>query len=56
VIGEPSPWLVASGRFAEKLPPMFNMRLTFVALEEFMERALKNRSVAEACNYLYDKY
>ena len=56
VIGEPSPWLVASGRFAEKLPGMFNMKLTNIHMDEFLGIALKNRSVIEALEKVISKY
>lgn len=55
VIGEPSPWLVASGRFAEKLPSMFNMRLTNIKIEDFVSRATAS-SVQSALDFLVDHH
>ena len=56
VIGEPSPWLVASGRFAEKLPAMFNMKLLNIHMDEFLQACGKDKNVFEALKHMIKKY
>ncbi|OHS95545.1 hypothetical protein TRFO_10434 [Tritrichomonas foetus] len=41
VIGDPSPWLIASGYFAEKLPGMYNIDLTKIKIEELVQKSVE---------------
>ena len=56
IIGDPSPWLIATGYFAEKLPGLFNIKTTKIDVKELVDLSLSKNSVEKALEDIISRY
>ncbi|KAH0794154.1 L-fucose isomerase [Histomonas meleagridis] len=55
IIGEPSPWLICSGRIAEHLPQVFHIQTKKISMKEFINKILDSKSVKTSLSQLIKK-
>jgi L-fucose isomerase-like protein len=56
VIGNPSPWLIASGRTASSLPVLWNMTLHDVAMDEFLRPVIAGTPIYDTLSKIVSEY
>lgn len=56
IIGDPSPWLINSGYFAEKLPSLYNIKTTKIPIDELVTLSKKLENVENSFQQLINKY